>query len=312
LFPLLVWAATRFGLRGATTGTFLVAVISVWGTARHLGPFGARAAIEGLLPLQLFVAVVAITMLALGAATAERKRALQTRDEVLAMVSHDLRNPLGVITLSATALQHRLTGDAERRPIAAIERATARMGRLVRDLLDLAALDAGQLALDREPHDAGPLLEQAAEALRPLADERGVGLRVEPSPMPLRVTCDHERVLQVFANLGDNALKFTPRGGTITLRSEHAGSFVRFSVSDTGSGMSPDQLDHAFERYWRAAPRDRRGVGLGLAITKGLVEAQGGAIGARSAVGAGSTFFFMLPVPSRRLRARSVRNRAKA
>jgi signal transduction histidine kinase len=176
-----------------------------------------------------------------------------------------------------------------------IIRIAEQMNRLIGDLLDAAAIDAGRLAIDREPRDAAELASDAIEMLRPLAEHDSISVEQPPVPEPVRVSCDRDRIVQVLGNLIGNAIKFTPTGGSITVTVARDASNVRFAVADTGPGIPPEQLAHLFERFWRA-PGNAPGVGLGLYIAKGIVEAHGGRIWVESQVGRGSTFSFTLPV----------------
>jgi signal transduction histidine kinase len=182
-----------------------------------------------------------------------------------------------------------------------VKRAGERMNRLVQDLLDVAKLEAGRLGITARPVDVSALLVEAEEMLRPLAAEKSIRLeRTIGDGLP-SVMADPGRVLQVIGNLVGNAIKFTPTGGRITLKAERVGSEVRFSVSDTGSGIPADQLPHIFGQFWQGDRTDRRGIGLGLAIAKGLVEAHGGRISVESRVGEGTTFWFTLGSDARRV-----------
>jgi signal transduction histidine kinase len=168
------------------------------------------------------------------------------------------------------------------------------MERLIRDLLDATAIEAGTLTIEVEAHDVGSLLSEVAAMQGPLAAQRSLRLTSEVPATRLGVLCDRERVLQVFSNLIGNALKFTPAGGEVSVRAEPCGDEVRFAVSDTGPGIDPEAQRHIFDRYWKSRS-SRAGTGLGLFIVKGLVEAQGGTIEVESAPGTGSVFHFTLP-----------------
>jgi PAS domain S-box-containing protein len=220
------------------------------------------------------------------------------RDQVLGVVAHDLRNPLSTIALHASALSRPAPRPERRnqRHKEAIERATRRMARLIQDLLDVAVLEAGQLKIDRAALAPGDLLSEAVEMQHALATAASIELHVQLAPELPRILGDHDRLLQVFENLIGNALKFTEAGGRITVGAARGDSEALFWVADTGRGMSADELTHAFDRFWQASARSGRlGAGLGLPITKGIVEAHGGRIWAESAPGRGSTFFFAIP-----------------
>jgi signal transduction histidine kinase len=233
---------------------------------------------------------------------AEAERATRSREETLAIVSHDLRSPLTSISAAAELLQRSLGTDARdagrRRQTDAIRRAVGRMNRLVGDLLDLASIDAGNLSLEPQPHTAEALVQEARESFEAQAAEKGITLQAEVSPGLPPVPCDRERVLQVLGNLLSNALKFTPPGGSIRVQAalEPGTGDVCFSVADTGPGVPLEAQPHLFDRHWQAAQKRREGHGLGLSIAKGIVEGHGGRIRLESVPGSGSTFFFSLPV----------------
>lgn len=229
----------------------------------------------------------------------EAQQAAQARDEVLAIVSHDLRNPLNVISLGAASLLKRLPGSEEavswRKQADLVRRSADRAIRLIQDLLEVAKLEAGRLSVERQPEDACRLVDEVVELHRPLAEARGLKLEREVEESLPAVLADRSRVLQVFSNLIGNAVRYTPEGGLVTVRARSEGAEVRFCVSDTGKGIAPENLPHLFERYWQAKS-SQEGAGLGLPIAKGIVEAHGGRMGVESEPGRGSTFFFTLPV----------------
>lgn len=225
--------------------------------------------------------------------------ALRARDDVLSVVSHDLRNPLAVITLNAAmiagALQAEPSFVRQRRGAEVILRTVTRMARLIDDLVDIASIEAGNLSIRRSTEHPGEIIEEAVATLESAAAENGVLLRSETGAGLPQVICDRDRVIQVFTNILGNAVKVTPEGGAITVRAERTGGFVRFSVQDTGPGIAEHELDVIFDRFRRGRAGAYKGVGLGLAIAKGLVAAHGGEIWAHSKLGAGSTFHFTLP-----------------
>jgi signal transduction histidine kinase len=178
---------------------------------------------------------------------------------------------------------------------AAIQRAAEQMSQLLNDLLDVSRIEAGFLSLEREPHSSAELLRATAETFQPQVERRQLQFHIDDTAGATQVLCDRARVLQVFSNLVGNALKFTPGGGRIVLRSHRDGEMVWFSVIDTGRGIPPDQLPHIFKRYWQARTADRQGIGLGLAIAKGVVEAHGGSISVESSTG-GTAFAFSIPI----------------
>jgi PAS domain S-box-containing protein len=229
----------------------------------------------------------------------QAQRAIRARDDLLAIVSHDLRNPLSLTLMNADLLAESLppdeTGRRARDRAHQIRRSATRMSRLIGDLLDAAAIETGSLPISRTRQDVAPLVEEALEMMRPMAHGRTLALeRVLVGDVPA-VDCDRERILQVFSNLIGNAIKFTPQGGAITVSVERVVDEVRFAVTDTGPGIIAEDLPHVFDRYWRAKRTERGSVGLGLYIVKGIVEAHGGRIWVESRVGIGSTFYFTLP-----------------
>ena len=234
------------------------------------------------------------------AARSEAEAAVATREDLLAIVSHDLRNPLSVIvTSAAVVLRTALTGNEGERvhkSAQTILRSSDRMGRLITDLLDLAQIQAGKLAVEQKPQDVDGLIRDGVEMLRPLAVEKDLKLDGMITGERLRVRCDRERVLQILSNLVGNAIKFTPEGGSIFIEAGVAGHEARFAVRDTGQGIPDEELPHIFDRFWQAQRKNRAGIGLGLSIVKGLVEAHGGHLWVESKLGAGTTFFFTLPL----------------
>jgi signal transduction histidine kinase len=230
------------------------------------------------------------------AARADAERALRLRDEVLAVVAHDLRNPLGRISMAASLLAEESLGPDRRVEILGVLRRSAEgMSRLVGDLLDVASIEAGRLAIERRPMDVGALVVDVHEMFRPTAARRGVRLeRAVADALPL-VAADRGRLLQVLGNLLDNALRLTPGEGLVVVSAEHAPDAVRLSVSDTGPGIAPEEAPHLFDRFWQGRPGRRGGAGLGLAIARGIVEAHRGRIWVESTPGEGSTFHILLP-----------------
>ena len=226
---------------------------------------------------------------------ARADEALAHRDDFLGIVSHDLRDLLSGILLRAAMLPD--DASQENGTKKRIQRYAARMNRLIGDLVDVAAIDAGQLTVVPALGDWAALIEEVTTLFQPSAAAQGVALEVAISEHPLEVRFDHGRMLQVLANLISNSLKFTPSGGTIRVKAERGDSELRCSVQDTGSGIPNEMLDAIFQRFWQVQANDRRGVGLGLYITRCIVEAHRGRIWAESSAGGGSTLCFTLPIP---------------
>ena len=231
-------------------------------------------------------------------ARAAAESAVRTRDELVSIVSHDLRNPLSTIQISAGYLLDALPEDAvrasDRKSLGMIKRAAENMGRMIQDLLDIARIESGHLAVERTTLALPAFMDEATTMLRPLADSQGHRLETTVADGVDSVCADRDRLLQILSNLVGNAVKFTPADGTITMAAEGVDGGVCFRVSDTGSGIAPEHIPHLFDRFWQAARNDRRGLGLGLPIVKGLVEAHGSRIVVTSAVGKGTTFSFTI------------------
>jgi signal transduction histidine kinase len=296
LFPVLIWAAIRFGPRGGTATILVVSVFAICGTLVGHGPFISQTLGWSLLKLQLFMAVAAITTLVLAAASAERQEALKAEKELLAIVSHDMKNPLGALRITARHLLKQPPtelGPGARRQGEFISRTAQRMESLINNLLDAATIRTGHLSLVHEPQDLSALITDAAETIRPLLEEKSQTLRLEVPPV-LRLNGDRERLLQVLSNLLGNASKFAPAEGHITARATVMGAWAHCSISDDGPGIAPADLDRVFEPYWSGD--SAKGTGLGLSIVKGIVEAHGGTTSIQSKPGVGTTIVFVLPL----------------
>lgn len=231
------------------------------------------------------------------------QEATRRRDDILAIVSHDLRNPLNTISMSAELLRINLTEEAPSAGrdillVQRIERDIVWMNRLIEDLLDASRIDNGKLSVSPCPVRGASLLKNAVESASTLAEAKGCRLEIGPADETLEVLADRERILQLFSNLVGNSLKFTPRGGVVTLSLVRHGKRACFSVADNGSGIDPNHLDHLFKQYWKGAESSRDGAGLGLFIAHGIVAAHGGEIRVESQLGRGTTVRFWLPLTS--------------
>ncbi|WP_437965644.1 ATP-binding protein [Sorangium sp. So ce260] len=231
-------------------------------------------------------------------------RARRLREEALAIAAHDLRNPLSSIVLAASLLERSAAADAAGQPVRdraqRIKRAAERTIEMLHELLDAATIEAKSLKLDMRPCEVGSLVNEVIEMLSPIAEQKQIRLRALLPGSALRLTCDRGRMLQVLSNLAGNALRFTPEGCEITISAELRGAHVRLSVSDTGTGIEPEDLPRLFDRYWQARATRSAGAGLGLYIVKGIIEAHGGQISVDSALGVGTTFSCTIPVASER------------
>jgi PAS domain S-box-containing protein len=226
----------------------------------------------------------------------EAQHATRARDEMLSVVAHDLRNPLNTIVMGANTIAELIPNATPllQKHAGILRRAADRMNRLIQDLLDVKRIESGQLMVDLRSIAVSALIDEATEMLRPLAAAASLELLQEVAADLPRVQADSGRILQVLSNLVGNAIKFTPPGGRITMTAIDIGNEVRFEIADTGPGIAADQLPHVFGRFWQGSRGDRRGIGLGLAIAKGIVEAHGGRIWVESRVGEGSHFYFTL------------------
>jgi signal transduction histidine kinase len=243
---------------------------------------------------------------------AQTDSALAMRDEFLGVVSHELRNQLNSLLLFASLIGQEVSQDDHVEQVLEhvrrSRRAGARMDRLIGDLVDVASIEAGRLAVRRESVDPAEIVTEAITAFKAQASASQLTLSVEMvRPLPL-VALDPARILQVLINLLTNAFKFTPANGRVVVRAEHVGEQLCFAVSDSGEGIPADQLESVFERYVQLAKNDRRGLGLGLYISNCIVQGHGGRMWVDSTIGEGSTFCFTLPLdsdaPARELAAR--------
>jgi signal transduction histidine kinase len=228
----------------------------------------------------------------------------RSKDDILAMVAHDLRGPLGVVKMSVAAMRRQLaigvdeskSRESLRHQLDLADRTIDRMTRLVADLVDSVRIESTGLPLEVETHPIAEIIAQAIDLLCPLAEQKNVVLSTSRIGPSCSVRCDRDRILQVLSNLLGNAVKFTPPGGRIHVESTCSDDEVEICVRDTGPGIAPDQIPHIFDKYWQGNNRAvRKGLGLGLAIAKEIVLAHGGRIWVDSQLGEGSQFFFCIP-----------------
>ena len=298
---LIMVSAWLGGLWPGVLSTTLCTLIADYFWSAPTRTFSVDSTSEAISLVLFFFIGVTISLLCeqLHAARRDEQLARMQREETLAIVAHDLKNPLGAIfaTLSLLDMQTPLgsEGDNLRARSAVIRRMAARMDYLTRDLLDAAAIEAGVFTLVKAPEHVEKLLVEALEPSIDVAERKGVSLEVEPCSACPRVLCDRARVLQALSNLIGNAVKFTPQGGKVRVRAEPAEGRVRFSVIDTGPGISPENLPNIFDRYWHGRRKAGSETGLGLYIAQGIVQAHGErSIVVTSRPGEGSTFSFTL------------------
>ena len=229
----------------------------------------------------------------------EAQRTTQAMEDVLAIVSHDLRNPLSAIRLNTASLL-RVDGPQQarvQRHAAAIERSSATMSRLIADLLDYSNIQRGTLALERRATQVSEILGAVSELCSGVAVERHVELEVATNGETEReLEADVDRLAQALANIVTNAINVTPSNGRVRVSAHRDGAEMVFVVEDAGPGLSAEELARVFDRYWRSTNTNYRGTGLGLAIAKGIAEAHGGRIWGESEVGKGSRFHVAVPV----------------
>ncbi|HUQ07443.1 MAG TPA: HAMP domain-containing sensor histidine kinase [Kofleriaceae bacterium] len=223
------------------------------------------------------------------------QRAAAARDELMGVVAHDLRNPLGAIMMKAELLEHGSDVERVRRQAASIASVAKRMEHLIKSMLDVTTLEAGRFTVSPEPCAVTGLVRDATDIFAAQAASRGVTLEPVVPDAALQVRADRERVLQVLSNLVGNALKFTPADGRVTLAVQREDGFARFTVTDTGPGIPDEDRARIFDRYWKRETGGTKGTGLGLFIAKGIVDAHDGRIWVESAPGRGSAFHFTLP-----------------
>jgi signal transduction histidine kinase len=224
--------------------------------------------------------------------------ATKTREDVLAIVSHDLKNPIANIKLLVELFRRRDQIDANQVSEFAnkVQRSTRAMETLIDDLLDFARIQSGTFSVVATPQKLNRVVTPVIDQVRGLAEAKRHTLDIDlPTTLPY-VAVDIDRASQVVANLVTNAIKFTPQEGTIRVSAHRQDHHVLVSVADTGPGIPPEHLEKIFDRYWRVPGTMYKGTGLGLSIAKGIVEAHGGTIWAESQLGKGSCFFFTLPV----------------
>jgi len=330
---ILIWVAVRLGPRETTTAVLLCVGIAIWGTLRGSGPFARGSANETLLLLQAFMAVIAVTALALAVGVSERRRAEQALDQLnqtlerriqdrtsilqatveqlqeldrlksafVGIVSHELRTPLTPIKTLVENLLDGVGGslsEQQHHYLSRIQANADRLTRMLNELLDLSKIEAGKIELRPTVLSIHELLADVLEVLQPLAQQKSITMEVTSIDGIPKVHADRDKLYEVLANLVDNAIKFTPSGGHILIGTKVLDDrYITVEVSDTGCGIPEEDLPKIFDKFYRvqSVSANHAGAGLGLAIAKGLIELHGGTIGVDSTSGKGSHFYFTVP-----------------
>jgi PAS domain S-box-containing protein len=240
------------------------------------------------------------------------REAVQIREDVLAFVSHDLKNPLSAILLNAQILSKMQIKEPVMRERASrvaenVRLSAQLMQSLISGILDLVKIQGGTFSVEPKSQELQPLFDALVKSVKTLTNAKSLQLMQEVEQGLPTLQCDRDRIMQVLSNLVGNAIKFTSEGGTITVSACRQGDEVCICVKDDGPGIPPHQLPHIFERYWQAKETARQGTGLGLSIAKGIVDAHGGRIWAESVLGSGSAFHFTLPISKTSSAAQSAR-----
>ena len=333
MLSILIWTAVRLGSRATATAILLCVGIAIWGTLRGFGPFARGSPNESLLMLQAFMAVIAVTALALTVGVSEQKRGEQALDQLnqtlerriqdrtntlqvaveqlqeldrlksafVTIVSHELRTPLTSIKGLVENMLQELTGplnDKQTHYLSRILLNAERLTRILNEVLDLSKIEAGEMELLRRSMSLHEIFADLLEGFQPLAQLKSISMEVTPTEGMPTVHADRDKLYEVLANLLDNAIKFTPTGGRVQIGAQILDSrYIKVGVSDTGCGISEEHLLKIFDKFYRVQSSSEHvaGAGLGLAITRGLVELHGGTIAVESASGKGSHFYFTLP-----------------
>jgi signal transduction histidine kinase len=315
-FPLLMWAAIRFGQCGAVTATAVVSAIAVAGTVMAKGPFLQPTLHESLLALQTFMGISGATFLVLGASISERERsreqlreardiatdANEAKAEFLAVMSHELRTPLNAIAGYAELLSLGVSGtltDKQNDAVARIQSNQQHLLALIDDVLSFAKIEAGSSAMVARPVRVCDVLDSLESLVQPDLVRRELTFTWTGCDKTLEVVADPLKLRQVVLNVVGNAIKFTPRHGRVELSALRSGDSALITVSDTGIGIPPNMIERVFEPFFQVdtgTTREYAGVGLGLAIARDFARAMGGDIAVESVSGKGSTFTIALPV----------------
>jgi signal transduction histidine kinase len=314
-FPILIWAAVRFGQHGAVAMTFLTSVIAVWGTASGLGPFAQSVLHDSLLALQAFMGVLAATFLVLGASITERRQAEvrlrrahetaaeanRAKSDFLAVMSHELRTPLnaisGYVELMSLETVDPITA-TQREFLSRIRANQRQLLSMIEDVLSFTKIETGRMTVSVEPVLVRGMLDGLETLVAPELQRKQLTLRCEPCDPSLTVRADPDRLRQILVNVIGNAVKFTATGGRIQVSASRWEDRVQIRVSDTGIGIPAEQLERVFEPFFQVdhgTTRRYPGTGLGLAIARDFARTMGGELRLESQPGRGTTASLELP-----------------
>jgi len=304
ILPSLFWAAFRFGLKGATAGVLITSTIAIYGTARHVGPFWDGSVSSSLMHLQSYLVAIGLTTSLLSAAIAEKLAALalidRRKNEFLALLAHELRNPLAPIASGVGVLRNpNLNAAVKERTLAVIEKQLGNAQRLIDDLLEVSRASHGKIALHKSRVNISALIGHVGDNLRPTFASKQQTLTLNLPQQELWAEVDETRCEQIVTNLLQNAGKYTAEHGRITLDLTAAAGEVTIDVSDNGVGMDAEMVARAFDLFSqsdKSLARSKGGLGIGLTMVKKLAELHGGHVTVKSRPGVGSTFTVVLPV----------------
>jgi len=317
LFLPLIWAGLRFGSRGAVTATLLTSIVTIAATLLGSGPFVRAKISESLTYLQLFMGVASVTSMILAATVSERRRAetglreavqrLRHLDEqkstFIALASHELQTPLtsisGFVSLFLTGKIGPMS-DEQKKYLSLIKESIDRIHRMVEDLLDITKIELGHIRMEKKPRDIRKLLREEIAAFKVQGDAKEIRIEEEIEEGLPEIACDQDRIKEVVDNLISNAVKYTPRKGSIRVRAKRAGQWVQIDVEDSGIGIKMADHERIFEPFQhlkKAGLEGEKSTGLGLALVKTIIEAHQGEVMLQSEEGKGATFSIRLPTP---------------